>query len=105
MGAEVADDLGDYMWNYLYLGPSLNDGGVGICASPENFGKIAYCTVNANSDRGDIPIVANSFTEWIERTLDAGPDAPCPYWQMPDFIDLGPAIPGDPFYRPIGIVS
>jgi len=90
------------MWNYVYLGTSLADGGVGICNAPENFGKIAFCTVNANSERGDIPIVANSFTEWVARTLDLGPDSRERYWELPDFIDLGPAIPGDPYYRPIG---
>jgi hypothetical protein len=102
MDPEPVGDRGDFMWNYLNFGYSLRDGGVGICAAPENFGKIAYCTFNAASDRGDIPIVANSFTEWIERTLDAGEDATCFYWQMPGFTDLGPAIPGDPNYTPLG---
>ena len=46
------------------------------------------------------PGVAKSFTEWLERTLDACPDAPFNYWQMPNFTDLGPAIPDDPNYEP-----
>ena len=68
------------------------------------FGRIAYITFDAHSERGDVPIVANSFTDWLERTLDHGPDVDCFYWELPEFVDLGPAIPNDPSYRPIGKV-
>ena len=99
-----AADAGDYLFDYLNFGYNTEDGGLGICADSENFGKIAYFTFSTCSDRGDIPIVANSFTEWLERTLSHGPDADCFYWELPDFMDLGPAIPNDPRYRPIGRV-
>jgi hypothetical protein len=104
MGGEKYDDQGDYMWNYLQFGFSCRDGGVGICTESAMFGKIAFCTFTASSERGDIPVVANSFTEWVERTIHHGPDAICYYWETSDFIDLGPAIPNDPSYRPIGRV-
>jgi hypothetical protein len=35
------------------------------------------------------PVVAHSFSEWLERTLAAGPDVL--YWEREDFVDLGPA--------------
>jgi hypothetical protein len=106
MYGEKNEDAGDFLFNYICFGSSHSDGGIGlgICAAPVNFGKIACCTFSACSERGDVPIVANTFTEWLERTLDHGPDADCFYWQKDDFIDLGPAIPGDPNYRPIGKV-
>jgi hypothetical protein len=80
-----------------------------IDLNPERFGWIINVWYNPNLAEGDYPVVAHSFTEWLERTLDAGPgiacyDAgpgkACYYWASPDFVDMGPAIPGDPHYKP-----
>ena len=104
---ERRGDCGDYLFNFWQFATNLEDGGVGlgICSDSENFGRIACCTFTASSERGDVPIVANSFTEWLERTLDYGPEADCFYWEDPEFVDLGPAIPGDPNYRRIGRIE
>ena len=66
------------------------------------FGNIISCSYNNIVDGGGMPIIAHSFEEWLARTLAVGPESQCPYWEMPGFNDLGPAIPNDPYYQPIG---
>ncbi len=67
--------------------------------NPGRSGEIIFCTYGMVMYGGDIPIVAKSFEEWLERTVAAGPNAQAPYWELPGFVDIGPAIPGDPQYR------
>ncbi len=66
-----------------------------------NFGRIGWVTQTDIDYGGGAIVVALSFTEWLERTLDLGPDASGPYWRQKGFKDYGPLIPDDPYYRPV----
>ena len=91
---------------YLFASSSLRGTDyLGIDLHPERFGWIGNFWYEGNLAEGNFPVVAHSFTEWLERTLDAGPDATCHYWEMPDFKDMGPAIPNDPNYVPRNRIS
>ena len=48
---------------------------------------------------GNVPVIAKSFSEWLERTLDAGPLITNGYWEEPGFDDYGSALEGDPCYE------
>ena len=67
---------------------------------PERYGYIIECLKTQMTYGGDVPVIAHSFTEWLERTLDAGPDIEGGYWEQPGFVDYGPALEGDPYYTP-----
>ena len=73
---------------------------MGVDLHAEGFGRMAVVTYMHLVDGGGGFIVANSFEEWLERTLDLGPNARAPYWYQPGFKDLGPLIPEDPYYEP-----
>ncbi|OAI56707.1 hypothetical protein AYO49_03705 [Verrucomicrobiaceae bacterium SCGC AG-212-N21] len=65
---------------------------------PERFGNVVSFVSSQLTYGGDIPVVAKSFTDWLSRTLDAGPDSEF-YWECAGFEDLGPAMEGDPCYE------
>ena len=92
----------------VYLIASYVDDGISdylaIDLHPDRFDWISIVWYNPNLAEGNYPVVAHSFTEWLERTLDAGPGISCRYWEKPDFVDMGPAIPSDPRYKPNGRV-
>jgi len=77
---------------------------IGIDLHPERFGWIGCYWYQGDLIAGNYPVVAHSFSEWLERILDtgdkAGPDGTSHYWDMAGFVDLGPAIPGSPHYQP-----
>lgn len=70
---------------------------IAIDTHEERFGWIGHYWYESDLSCGGFPVVAHSFTEWLERTLASGPDIR--YWEREDFVDLGPAIPGDPNYH------
>lgn len=45
-------------------------------------------------------MIAQSIYEWLERTLNHGPNAERPYWREKSFKDYDPVIPADPYYKP-----
>lgn len=94
-----------YHENFYIIGSSQNDGSefIGLSVDPQLYGMVFHFRVEALGPPLGIPKIANSFSEWLEKTLESGPDVSSCYWGMPDFKDMGPAIPGDPYYRPFGI--
>lgn len=90
----------DFLENYRMLGSWwLTGDWLAIGASEECLGKIAVVYTQIRSDYGNVPIIAGSLKEFLERVLDDGPDCEYPYWQRQGFVDLGSAIPGDPYYK------
>lgn len=64
------------------------------------FGRIGWLTQTDFDYGGGAIVIAKSFFEWLERTLDHGPYAQRPYWREESFKDYGPLIPDDPYYKP-----
>lgn len=64
------------------------------------FGYIGWVTQTDIDYGGGAIVIAKSFFEWLERTLDHGPHAERPYWRETGFKDYGPLIPDDPYYKP-----
>lgn len=67
---------------------------------PERYGYIVECFATHQTYGGDVAVIAHSFSEWLERTLDAGPAIDCGYWEESGFEDYGSALDGDPCYDP-----
>jgi hypothetical protein len=65
-----------------------------------NFGYIGWVTQTDLNYGGGAIVIARSFFEWLERTLDHGAEAQLPYWRVKGFKDYGPLIPDDPYYQP-----
>lgn len=63
------------------------------------FGCIGWVTQTDIDYGGGAIVIAKSFFEWLERTLDHGPHAERPYWREAGFKDYGPLIPDDPYYK------
>ena len=85
------------------FGCSEDDGGIQICLdlNPPNAGRVFYMHHEFAGPSLGCAVIAQSFTEWLERTIAAGPDAPRPYWWEQGFKDYGPVIPNDPSYEPV----
>lgn len=113
-GEPITDQLSDYepgtIWDQLthcYIFACAAGDGAQLLAvdlRPEKFGFVVECYVDQMVDGGNVPVVAHSFTEWLERTLEAGPKIDAGYWEEQGFKDYGPAMDGDPTYeeRPRG---
>lgn len=84
--ANYAFDGGEHVAIDLHPGP--------------RFGYIGWVTQTDIDYGGGAIVVAKSFFEWLERTLDHGPHAERPYWREPGFKDYGSLIPDDPYYKP-----
>ena len=97
---QEVDDLSMKYGSLYFIAQSANDGSefIGISLLDEAPGAIFYFRIQSAGIPHGMPRIAESFSEWLERTLDPTPYAPCPYWERPDFQDMGPAIPDDPFY-------
>ena len=89
----------DYLENYRVLGSWSSGDSLVIGAAGHHLGKIAVVFSQIRSEGGNVPLIAGSLEEWIERTLDDGPDCRHPYWRRQGFEELGSAIPGDPAYE------
>jgi hypothetical protein len=87
-----------YLEKCFVLALSLrgSDRVIAIDLNDERFGWIGYYWYEGDLNEGGFPLVAHCFSEWLERTLAAGPDVR--YWESEDFVELGRAIPGDPNY-------
>jgi hypothetical protein len=93
--------MAEYHEKFYRLGHRASDGAhiIGISCHPESVGIMFDYYVDCVGAPLGLRKIANTFTEWIERTLAAGPDGEI-YWFKSDFIDLGPAVPNDPYYEP-----
>lgn len=80
--ANYAFDGGEHIAIDLHPGP--------------RFGYIGWVTQTDIDYGGGAIVIAKSFFEWLERTLDHGPDAELPYWREKSFKDYAPLIPDDP---------
>jgi hypothetical protein len=100
-GCEAEPDRPEYFDQCYEIANSMTIGqdGVGIDLHPDRFGWMFYMWVESPEPSG-FPVIAHSFTEWLERTLDHGASAEHPYWKIDDFEDLGPANPNDPEWWP-----
>ncbi|HYC71210.1 MAG TPA: hypothetical protein VEB66_08395 [Opitutaceae bacterium] len=93
-----SDDDGDeYLRRVFVLAHSDRLGVIGVDTHPERLGWIGFYWYQLNLSDGGYPIVAHGFREWLERTLEAGPEKF--YWEDDRFTDLGPAIPEDSGYN------
>jgi hypothetical protein len=94
----------DSIWEQLrhcYLFANKGTDGAHLLAvdlRKERYGHVVECFATHQTYGGDVPVVAHSFSEWLERTLDAGPSIDCGYWEEPGFTDYGSALDGDPCY-------
>ncbi len=93
----------DYLDDVWVVAHSSMDGSVvlGVDLHPDGFGRIGLVSYTDILVGGGSIVVALTFSEWLERTLDLGPEAEAPYWRQNGFKDYGPLIPGDPYYRPV----
>jgi hypothetical protein len=100
-GCEDESDRPEYFDQCYPIANStiIGQDGVGIDLHPDRFGWMFYMWVEDPTPVG-FPVVAHSFTEWLERTLNHGLDADHPYWKVDSFQDLGPANPSDPEWWP-----
>lgn len=90
----------DYLANYRMLGSWWWTGDwLAIGASDECLGKIAVVYTQICSEYGNVPVIAGSLREFLERVLEDGPECEYPYWQRRGFVELGSAIPGDSLYE------
>lgn len=104
----ITDRLDDYepgaIWDQLtqsfIFACKATDGAhlLAVDLRRERYGYIVECFATQQTYGGDVPVVARSFSEWLERTLDAGPLIDCGYWEEPGFLDYGSALDGDPCY-------
>lgn len=96
----------DYLENvFLIATSSVRDvTHIAIDLNPHRFGFIGHYWYQGDLGWGGYPLVAKSFLEWLSKTIDYLPNSDRFYWEVPDFIDLGSAIPNDKSYRPIGSV-
>lgn len=99
------DDEPGTLWDQLsqccIFGNKGTDGGhlLAVDLRSERYGQIIECMGNQPTYGGDVPVIAHSFSEWLERTLDAGPAIDCGYWEEPGFDDYGSALVDDPCYE------
>lgn len=100
------DEEADSLWHQLdqcfIFATSAQDGAhmLAVDLRPQRYGQIIECLMTQITYGGDVPVVAHSFSEWLERTLDAGPSIKNGYWEGADFSDYGSALDGDPCYEP-----
>lgn len=99
---ELGEDPGD-IWGqlrqcYTFARSGRGNDIIAVDLRPEKYGNVVCFVSNQITYGGDIPIVAHSFTDWLTRTLDSGPDSDF-YWECAGFEDLGPAMEGDPCYE------
>ncbi len=80
--------------NSLFGGPDY----LAVDLHEDRWGWVVLTWFEYSIEDAPYPVIAYSFTEWLERTVASGPDAR--YWERPEFVDLGPAIPDHPNYRP-----
>jgi hypothetical protein len=98
----VPGEIWDQLAQSYVFANSGNDGAhmLAVDTRPARHGHIIEFFATQKSYGGDVPVVAHSFSEWLERTLDAGPLIDCGYWEEPGFVDYGSALIGDPCYEP-----
>jgi len=86
--------------NCFVIGESLSGGPdyLVVDLHEDRLGWILVVWYEFNWEDASYPVVAHSFSEWIEKTVESGPDIR--YWKRAEFVDLGPAIPEDIYYRP-----
>lgn len=82
------------------FGESLSGGPdyLAVDLHEDRLGWIVVVWYEFSWEDASYPVVAHSFSEWLEKTVESGPDVR--YWERADFVDLGPAIPDDICYRP-----
>jgi hypothetical protein len=88
-----------YLRDVYVLAMNAAHGVIAVDTHRERLGWIGYFRWNEEHpmSKAGYPVVAHSFREWLERTVEAGPDVL--YWQEKGFKDLGSAIPNDPNYK------
>jgi hypothetical protein len=98
-------DIWDQLGSCYRFANSAKDGAhhIAVDLGAERYGQIIECYSDQVTHGGNVPVIAKSFSEWLERTLDAGPLITNGYWEEPGFDDYGSALDGDPCYerRPI----
>jgi len=102
-GIGASNSYLDEVWQLAYY---AEDGAtlIAVDLNPDGFGRIGLVTYS-DALTGGACVIAESFEDWIERTLDLGPEAETPYWYQPGFKDLGPLIPHDQGYRPFHVTK
>lgn len=102
-GIGASNSYLDEVWQLAYY---AEDGAtlIAVDLNPGGFGRIALVTYS-DALSGGACVVAESFEDWIERTVALGPEADAPYWYQPGFKDLGPLIPRDQGYRPFHVTE
>lgn len=80
-----------YLNSVYVIGENAVTGFLGVDLNPGRFGWIGFYWFDYDLSEAGFPVVAHSFSEWLEKTIKSGPDVR--YWERDDFTGLGTAIP------------